>query len=266
MSSSRVHTVLTGAPDGLRDVHGLADEVGHGVARRPKPPPRNVVCSVTWSGVEAGDLRRAPPGRRSGTACRSRSRTAVRRCRTVQLSGSIGACARYGTTYSTSIVFAARATAGAARRRRRRRWRRPVSTRASELLAQRRGSRARRCGPRSQSTDERVAPAVARPRSARPRRRRRSARARPCARPRPAVRRVVVDRFDAAAEHRRARDHAPSAGPAGARRCRTAPPVDLLRRVEPARRLADDAPVRGALSVTFAGAGSFAARPPRAAP
>jgi hypothetical protein len=34
--------------------------------------------------------------------------------RTVQLSGSIGACARYGTKYSASTVFAARAMAARA--------------------------------------------------------------------------------------------------------------------------------------------------------
>ena len=55
MSSSRVQTTLTGHARGLRDLHGLGHEVADvGFARRPKPPPRNVVWIFTCSGFKPG--------------------------------------------------------------------------------------------------------------------------------------------------------------------------------------------------------------------
>ena len=79
---------------------------------------------VTLSGVVPSDLRRAPSDRRSGTACRSRSRTWSPSIFTVQLSGSIGACARYGTSYSASSLVLARGERGVDLADRRRRSRR----------------------------------------------------------------------------------------------------------------------------------------------
>ena len=51
MSSSRVHTTLTGTPAALATVTASTTKSDAGLARRPKPPPRNGVWIVTRSGA-----------------------------------------------------------------------------------------------------------------------------------------------------------------------------------------------------------------------
>ena len=58
MSSSRVHTSLTGMPAALATCTASTTKSEVGVARRPKPPPRNMVWICTCSGLSPSDLRR----------------------------------------------------------------------------------------------------------------------------------------------------------------------------------------------------------------
>ena len=76
-----------------------------GFARRPKPPPASIVWSFTFSGSRPEHLAAAALVHASGTACRPRSRAPSPCISTVQLSGSIGAWARYGTSYSATTVL-----------------------------------------------------------------------------------------------------------------------------------------------------------------
>ena len=93
MSSSRVQTVFTGTRAALATCTASLTKSEEGVARRPNPPPRNCVWMETFSGgtpaILAADIwsmvwncvpvqiSQRPPS-----------------SFTVQLSGSIGACAR----------------------------------------------------------------------------------------------------------------------------------------------------------------------------
>jgi len=110
MSSSRVQTVFTGNARGLGDV----DRLGHERALRiPAPPeaaaeerrvhlhlvggrpvmPAAVICSIVWN-CDPVQISQVPFA-----------------SFTVQLRGSIVACARNGTSYSASRRFAADASA-----------------------------------------------------------------------------------------------------------------------------------------------------------
>ena len=86
-------------------------------ARRPKPPPRNAVCTFTFAGSTPSAF--ATASRSGDCICvpRYRSQPSARTSAR-QLSGSIGECARYGSSYSTSMRLAAL--------RQRRRARRPL--------------------------------------------------------------------------------------------------------------------------------------------
>ena len=75
-----------------------------GVARRPKPPPRNCVWISTCSGLRPVILAAAPWSTVwSCVPVQISHLSAV--MRTVQLSGSMGAWARYGRSYSASTTF-----------------------------------------------------------------------------------------------------------------------------------------------------------------
>src|SRR6266481_10050773 len=110
MSSSRVHTVFTGTPAAFATCTPSLTKSDDGVARRPNPPPRNWVWidtfsggtpaifeadiwSIVWNWVPV-QISQRPPS-----------------IFTVQLSGSIVACARYGTSYSATTRLAAPASA-----------------------------------------------------------------------------------------------------------------------------------------------------------
>ena len=80
MSSSRVHTSLTGALPSIAfdDVHGLGDDSRTSASRAGRSRRRREHrVDLHLLGLEPRDLRATPPGRRSGTACRSRPRSAV---------------------------------------------------------------------------------------------------------------------------------------------------------------------------------------------
>ena len=105
MSSSRDPGELHRDADGLRDLDRLADVIG---ARAPSEAAAHVlrVDSDTFSGLQAGDASRPPAARRSAPAWTPRPRSCRRAHRAVQFSGSMGACARYGTSYTASIFLA----------------------------------------------------------------------------------------------------------------------------------------------------------------
>ena len=135
MSSSRVQTIFTGSFAALATCTASRTKSEVGVARRPKPPPRNRVwistCSglrpVIWAAVPWSTVWNCVPVQISHSS-------AV--MRTVQLSGSIGAWARYGRSYSASTTFAAVFSAAAAIAR-------GLGLDAAGLRRQRRDTRAR---------------------------------------------------------------------------------------------------------------------------
>src|SRR3984893_862746 len=106
MSSSRVHTTFTGALATLATCTASTTKSEAGFARRPNPPPNNVVLIFTFSG-------------KSPAAFAAFARSIVSNCVPVQISqlsslrsttqfnGSIIACARYGTSYSAAIFLLA---------------------------------------------------------------------------------------------------------------------------------------------------------------
>src|ERR1700693_2088421 len=110
MSSSRVHTTFTGTLASFATCTASTTKSEAGFARRPNPPPNNVVLIFTFSGE-------------SPAAFAAFARSTVSNCVPVQISqlsslrsttqfnGSIIACARYGTSYSATIFLLADAIA-----------------------------------------------------------------------------------------------------------------------------------------------------------
>src|SRR6266404_5084992 len=105
-SSSRVHTTLTGALATLATLTASMTKSEAGFARRPKPPPRSVVLILTFSGGRPAVLAALARSTVSNCVPVQSSQLSARKS-TTQLSGSIMACARYGTSYSAVMVFAA---------------------------------------------------------------------------------------------------------------------------------------------------------------
>jgi hypothetical protein len=92
-SSARVQTVFTGASAPLATWTASAVKSLSGLARRPNPPPRNVVWMWTFSGARpqiSAATPWSPPWNWVPVQTSQRSFS----IRTVALSGSIGACRR----------------------------------------------------------------------------------------------------------------------------------------------------------------------------
>src|SRR6267142_697329 len=207
MSSSRVQTTFTGIPAAFATCTASATKSDRGFARLPNPPPRKAVWMVTCSGGTPA-IFAAMVWSLVWNCVPVQISQRFPSSFTVQLSGSIGACARYGTSYSASIRFFAVASAASAV---------PLDL-------------------------ERVAPLLGAPVV---RGHHRHARGHLHHRLHPGHRHGVagVERLQRTAEDRRARDQRgaqageldvdPELGLAG----------DLLGRVQPARRFAEDLPI-----------------------
>ena len=110
MSSSRVQTTFTGTPAALATWTASPTKSEAGLARRPKPPPRNAVWMVTCSGLTPAICAAAPWSTVWNWVPVQISQRPLSSL-TVQLSGSIGAWARNGTAYSASSRLPAAASA-----------------------------------------------------------------------------------------------------------------------------------------------------------
>src|SRR6185295_17664806 len=109
-SSSRVQTTCTGLPTAREACAASTATSEKRCARRPKPPPRNAVCTCTFDGSRPSTSATASRSRDCACVPKYRSQPSAR-ASARQLSGSIGACARYGSSYSTSMCLAAPAIA-----------------------------------------------------------------------------------------------------------------------------------------------------------
>src|SRR6202043_2911698 len=110
MSSSRVHTTFTGALATLATCTASTTKSEAGFARRPNPPPNNVVLIFTFSGESPAAF--AAFARSTVSNCVPVHISQLSSLRsTTQFNGSIIACARYGTSYSATIFLLADAIA-----------------------------------------------------------------------------------------------------------------------------------------------------------
>ncbi len=94
MSSSRVQITLTGTPTAF--AVSTASTMKSCSPRRPKPPPRSVVCTVTFSSgspVSRAPVAWVPPGLCVGAQISQASA----RTWAVAFMGSMHACSRKGT-------------------------------------------------------------------------------------------------------------------------------------------------------------------------
>src|SRR3974390_2658159 len=103
MSSSRVNTTLTGADTAFDTCTAAITKSC--AKRRPKPPPSNVVVTLTFSGgtptTFAITMRFTPAAWVGAQMSTPDGVTDA-----VQFIGSMQACARYGASYTASRVVA----------------------------------------------------------------------------------------------------------------------------------------------------------------
>ena len=178
---------------GLRDLHRLARRSRRSAWRAGRSRRRGTSCGSRPVRLEAGDLAAATAGPPSGTACRSRSRTCPRMSdRAVERLHRRVREIRHGVLGLDRL----RAASPAPRPRRRlsRRRHRLLRRACANCSRSCRRLSSAACGPRSHSTSSASRPA-SRPRSDRRPPRRRSAPARPCARPAPPARRRASNDF-----------------------------------------------------------------------
>src|ERR1035438_7337519 len=110
VSSSRVHTIFTGTLASFATCTASTTKSEAGLARRPNPPPSNVVWIFTFSGESPAAF--AAFARSTVSNCVPVHISQLSSLRsTTQFNGSIMAWARYGTSYSAVIFLLADAIA-----------------------------------------------------------------------------------------------------------------------------------------------------------